>query len=97
MNFFEGRIVECGGALFFDEGPGALPVPAVWLVQPLGGTVRAHVATGRHPQVVAQVDASSRLAVGDSVPVHFDSARLHFFEPGALGKPLVEPPRAMPP
>src|SRR6202142_1587034 len=28
MNFFEGRLVEEGGRLYFDEGSGKLPVPA---------------------------------------------------------------------
>ena len=28
MNFFEGRLVDEGGRLWFDEGTGRLPVPA---------------------------------------------------------------------
>ena len=28
MNFFEGRVVDEGGRLWFDEGTGKLPVPA---------------------------------------------------------------------
>jgi len=135
MNFFEGRLVERGGRLVFDEGSGVLPVPdwaapdlaawvdraitlgvrpealsdaprarfetkdnvlpmRVWLVEPLGGTVRVHLSTGPHRDVVAQLDASHPVAVGDSVPVYFDPARITFFEPGALGRSLVAPPVA---
>ncbi|HZU82586.1 MAG TPA: sn-glycerol-3-phosphate ABC transporter ATP-binding protein UgpC [Polyangiaceae bacterium] len=134
MNFLEGRVVEQGQKLLFDEGSGVLPIPdwaagalrervgrdvtlgvrpeglsdgkrarfetadnvlpmKVWLVQPLGAAMHVHLATSRHAQIVAhiaQVDASTDFAVGDTVPIYVDLSRVHFFEPGELGKSLVE-------
>jgi multiple sugar transport system ATP-binding protein len=130
MNFFEGRLVEQDGNLFFDEGSGRVPVPAwastklrdlgvkdivlgvrpealsdaeharfvtkddalpmrVQLVQPLGDTMHVHLATSRHPQVVAHVEAFYGLSVGQTIAIHFDANRVHFFEKGDLGKALV--------
>jgi hypothetical protein len=51
--------------------------------------MHVHLATERHPHVVAHLDASGGLAVGDIVPIFLDPARLHFFEPGELGRALV--------
>jgi hypothetical protein len=52
-----------------------------------------YLATERHPHVVAHVDAYQGLAVGDVVPIHFDPARLHFFEPGELGAAIAHSAR----
>jgi ABC-type sugar transport system ATPase subunit len=59
------------------------------LIQPLGDTMHVHLATGRHPQVVAAFTAFYGLAVGDDMTVYFDPNRLHFFEKGEAGKSLV--------
>jgi multiple sugar transport system ATP-binding protein len=62
------------------------------LIQPLGDTMHIHLATGRHPQIVANLSAFSGLAVGQTLPIFFDPSRLHFFEKGELGKSLVHNP-----
>jgi multiple sugar transport system ATP-binding protein len=130
MNFFEGRIVEEAGRLYFDEGTARLPVPAwaeaalrdragtevtlgvrpealsdapharfdthhnaipmtVRLVQPLGDTMHVYLATAKHAHVVASLTAFQGLSVGDTLPIHVDLGRLHFFDKGELGKSLV--------
>jgi multiple sugar transport system ATP-binding protein len=133
MNFLDGKLVESGGRLMFDEGSAKLPVPAwaqealrahtgrdvtlgvrpealsdkalarfettdnqlsmrLWMVQPLGGTMRLHLSTPHHPQIVAQVDTqqgSHAVAVGDTVPMYFDPNRIHFFETGGMGRVLA--------
>ncbi|MGD0674517.1 MAG: sn-glycerol-3-phosphate ABC transporter ATP-binding protein UgpC [Polyangiaceae bacterium] len=61
----------------------------VWLVQPLGGSMHLHLATARHDKIVAHVDAFQGLSVGDTLAIHFDSGRLHFFENGELGRSIV--------
>jgi multiple sugar transport system ATP-binding protein len=129
MNFFNGRLVDEGGRLLFDEGTGKLPIadahapglrayagrevvfgirpeaiaPAasarftpttgqlamkVWLVQPLGAQMDVHLATARHKNVIAHVDAATRAAVDDTIPVAFDMPRAHFFEPDEPGKKI---------
>ena len=132
MNFFNGKLVEEGGKLYFDEGTGKLPVAAwateqlkphvgkdvvmgvrpesmadakharfktdaayalkmrVTLVQPLGDKMDVYVATDKHPKSVAHVDAFSGVQVGDTVDMHFDMGRVHFFEPGEIGPKLAE-------
>jgi multiple sugar transport system ATP-binding protein len=131
MNFFEGRVIEEAGKLYFDEGSGKLPLPdwaspalrehagtdvvlgvrpealsdersarfersegaalsmKVRLIQPLGDTMHVHLATSRHPQIVADLRAFYGLSVGETIPIYFDPSRLHFFERGELGKSLV--------
>ena len=62
------------------------------MVQPLGGTMRLHLSTPHHPQIVAQVDTqqgSHAVAVGDTVPMYFDPNRIHFFETGGMGRVLA--------
>jgi multiple sugar transport system ATP-binding protein len=133
MNFLDGKLVESGGRLMFDEGSAKLPVPAwaqevlrahagrditlgvrpealsdkalarfettdnhlsmrLWMVQPLGGTMRLHLSTPNHPQIVAQVDTqqgSHAVAVGETVPMYFDPNRVHFFETAGMGRVLA--------
>jgi multiple sugar transport system ATP-binding protein len=73
-----------------DTG-GALQM-MVQLVQPLGDRMDVQLATATHPRIVAQVDADSGLSVGDSLPIHFDLGRLHFFEAEGDGKALASAP-----
>jgi multiple sugar transport system ATP-binding protein len=130
MNFFDGRLVEEGGRLLFDEGTGKLPIserhvptlrpqvgremvlgvrpeaiapaatshfsvpPArldmkVWLVQPLGAQMDVHLATSRHPDVIAHVDANTKAVVGETAAIAFDMPRAHFFTPGDTGATIV--------
>jgi len=130
MNFFEGRLVDLKGRIYFDEGTSLLPVPEsavqtlrahvgeavtlgirpealsdrtharfptddcalnmdVWLVQPLGGSMHVHLATTRHRNVVAHVDAFQGLSAGDTVAIHFDPSRMHFFDSSEVGRSLA--------
>jgi multiple sugar transport system ATP-binding protein len=67
------------------------PVPmTVRLVQPLGDTMYVHLETSGRTALVAHLHASSGVLVGDTMAVHFDTNRLHFFEKGELGRSLVE-------
>jgi multiple sugar transport system ATP-binding protein len=67
MNFLEGRLVEDGGRLWFDEGTGRLPVPAR-----ATATLRAHAAAagpeltlGLRPEALAP-PAAARFATAGS-------------------------------
>jgi hypothetical protein len=66
MNFFEGRLVDEGGRLLFDEGTGKLPVPAR-----AAESLRARAATdpaivlGVRPEALAPA-ASARFAAEGS-------------------------------
>jgi multiple sugar transport system ATP-binding protein len=62
----------------------------VTLVQPLGDKMDVYVATDRHPHAVAQIDAFASVKAGDSMSVYFDLERVHFFEPGELGKRVAD-------
>ncbi len=132
MNFFDGKLVEQGGALYFDEGTGKLPVGAwakeqmkghvgkdivmgvrpesitdkgharfstdgdnflrmrVSLVQPLGDKMDVYLATDKHAHSVAHVDAFAGVQAGETLDMFFDIGRVHFFEPGEIGKKLAQ-------
>jgi multiple sugar transport system ATP-binding protein len=62
----------------------------VTLVQPLGDRMDVYLATDRHPHSVAQVQSHTGMHPGDTLPIYFDEARMHFFEPGELGTRIVE-------
>ena len=64
----------------------------VWLVQPLGDRADVYLSTPHHPRIVAQMDAAAAVAVGETVAVYVDPARLHFFAAGDDGRSLVERP-----
>ena len=67
------------------------PFPmTVRLVQPLGDTMYVHLETSDRTVLVAHLHASSGVFVGETLAVHFDPNRLHFFEKGELGRSLVE-------
>jgi multiple sugar transport system ATP-binding protein len=51
----------------------------VWLVQPLGDRADVYFSTPRQPRIVAQMDAASAVAVGETVDVYVDLSRVHFF------------------
>jgi multiple sugar transport system ATP-binding protein len=61
----------------------------VTLVQPLGHKMDVYLSTSSHPKAVAQIDSSAGVRPGDSMPVFFDMARVHFFEAGDNGVKLV--------
>jgi hypothetical protein len=48
-----------------------------------------HLATARHKNVIAHVDAHTRATIDETVPVAFDMPRAHFFRPGETGATIV--------
>jgi multiple sugar transport system ATP-binding protein len=63
MNFLEGRIVDEGGKLLFDEGTGKLPIPARSTAA-LRARAGADIVVGIRPEAIAPA-ATARLAAGD--------------------------------
>jgi multiple sugar transport system ATP-binding protein len=68
----------------------------VTLVQPLGDKLAVYLATAQHPQTVAHLDAFAGVSVGETLSVHFDEQRLHFFATGEVGVRLACNPRLSP-
>jgi multiple sugar transport system ATP-binding protein len=62
----------------------------VTLVQPLGDRMDVYLATDRHPHSVAQMQAHTGVRPGDTLAVYFDPSRVHFFEPGEMGRRIVD-------
>ncbi|HWA74934.1 MAG TPA: sn-glycerol-3-phosphate ABC transporter ATP-binding protein UgpC [Polyangiaceae bacterium] len=58
----------------------------VTLVQPLGDKMDVYLASERHPHIVAHVDAFGGIESGQLIDMFVDMARVHFFEPGEVGK-----------
>ncbi|MFO7178129.1 MAG: sn-glycerol-3-phosphate ABC transporter ATP-binding protein UgpC [Pseudomonadota bacterium] len=52
MNFFEGRLIEEGGRLWFDEGTGRLPVPG-WAKSALAAYGNREVVLGVRPEAIS--------------------------------------------
>ena len=63
----------------------------VGVVEPLGDKMDVYLSTARHPHVIAHVDAHPGLAPRQTIRVHLDLDRVHFFETGELGKNLLLP------
>jgi multiple sugar transport system ATP-binding protein len=63
----------------------------VGVVEPLGDKMDVYLSTARHPHVIAHVDAHPGLAARQTIRVHLDLDRVHFFETGDLGKNLLLP------
>jgi multiple sugar transport system ATP-binding protein len=64
----------------------------VTLVQLLGDRMDVYLATDHHPHSVAQVQAYPGVKPGDTLTIAFDPERMHFFEPGELGKRIGDNP-----
>jgi multiple sugar transport system ATP-binding protein len=64
----------------------------VTLVQLLGDRMDVYLATEHHPHSVAQVQAYPGVKPGDTLTVALDPERMHFFEPGELGKRIGDNP-----
>ena len=65
----------------------------VSLIVPLGDKLDVHLSTPKHPHIVAQLDSEAKVQLGDTLLIHFDPNRIHFFEPDENGKNLVLRPR----
>jgi multiple sugar transport system ATP-binding protein len=61
----------------------------VGVIEPLGDKMDVYLSTARHPHIIAHVDAHPGLAPRQTIPIRIDLERVHFFEPGELGKNLV--------
>jgi multiple sugar transport system ATP-binding protein len=59
------------------------------VVEPLGDKMDIYLSTSRHRHVIAHVDAHAGLVPHQTIDVHVDLDRTHFFEPGELGKNLL--------
>jgi multiple sugar transport system ATP-binding protein len=68
MNFFEGRLLDEGGRLLFDEGSGKLPVPG-WAKEALQGKVKAEVVLGLRPEAFAPVGRARFTAADSQLPM----------------------------
>lgn len=80
MNFFEGQLVEEGGALAFDEGTGRIDVPE-WARTALSARVGEKVILGVRPQAIllgGDAGLAMRVRVveylGDKMDVHLATA-----------------------
>jgi multiple sugar transport system ATP-binding protein len=61
----------------------------VGVVEPLGDKMDVYLSTTRHGHVIAHVDAHPGLSPRQTLPIHVDLGRVHFFEKGDLGKNLL--------
>jgi multiple sugar transport system ATP-binding protein len=64
----------------------------VRVFEPLGDKMDVYLSTAKHPHVVARIDAHRRLSPNQTIAVHFDRDRLHFFEMGDPGTAIVTAP-----
>jgi multiple sugar transport system ATP-binding protein len=64
----------------------------VTLVQPLGDKMDVYLASQAHPHVVAHIDAFGGVQAGENLQTFVDLARVHFFEPGEIGKRIATNP-----
>lgn len=71
------------------RGDWALPLQ-VKVVEPLGESIDLSCVTGTGRAFVARVPAGVRTSPGQSVTLHADMNRAHFFEVGEFGKCLTE-------
>jgi multiple sugar transport system ATP-binding protein len=61
----------------------------VGVVEPLGDKMDVYLSTTRHGHVIAHVDAHPGLSPRQTLQIHVDLGRVHFFEKGDLGKNLL--------
>jgi ABC-type sugar transport system ATPase subunit len=61
----------------------------VTLVQPLGSRMDVHLATPKHPHLVAQFEAFAGLEGKQALTVFVDMNRVHFFAADGAGRALV--------
>lgn len=58
------------------------------VVEPLGNDMDVYMATPLHDPVVGRVEAHAGLAIGTRANVYVDLRKVHFFEPGEIGRNL---------
>ena len=68
MNFFDGKLVEERGALYFDEGTGKLPV-ADWARAQLQSKVGQDVVLGVRPELIVDASHARFKTEGNALPM----------------------------
>jgi multiple sugar transport system ATP-binding protein len=68
MNFFNGKLVEEAGALYFDEGTGKLPV-GDWAKEQLKAHVGKDVVMGVRPELIADGSHARFQTEGNALPM----------------------------
>ncbi len=68
MNFFNGKLVEAAGQLFFDEGTGKLPV-AAWASESLKPHLGKEVVMGVRPESIADKAQARFKTEGNALPM----------------------------
>ena len=58
-------------------------------MQPLGDKMDVYLASESHPHIVAHVDAFGGINSGELAEMFVDMERVHFFEPGEVGKRIA--------
>jgi multiple sugar transport system ATP-binding protein len=58
------------------------------VVEPLGNDMDLYMGTSLHDHLVARVEATQNLTMGQEATVYVDLNKAHFFEPGATGMNL---------
>jgi len=66
----------------------------IGVVEPLGDKMDVYLSTPHHARVIAHIDAHRGLVPNETMAVHFDLDRLHFFEAGEQGTKLATAPVA---
>jgi multiple sugar transport system ATP-binding protein len=70
MNFFDGRLIDEGGRLWFDEGTGRLPVPARAAAALRGGAATdGQIVLGVRPEALAPAAAARFAVAGSALPM----------------------------
>ena len=71
-------------------GEGNVLSGRVQVVEPLGESMDVVFSTDSHAGLVARVEADREFAAGATLRLFVDLSRVHFFEPGELGRNLTE-------
>jgi multiple sugar transport system ATP-binding protein len=77
------------GAVGAGTSKGNVLSMQVGVIEPLGDKMDVYLSTTRHQHVIAHVDAHPGLAPRQTIEVQVDLDRVHFFEPGEMGKNLL--------
>ncbi|MBI5865680.1 MAG: ATP-binding cassette domain-containing protein [Planctomycetes bacterium] len=72
-----------------NSSSGAVLKARVAVVEPLGDRMDVHVGTSRHPHITCRVDARQTIREGESTTFAVEMDRVHFFEPGPMGRNIT--------
>jgi multiple sugar transport system ATP-binding protein len=74
---------------FPGGGAGFVLQARVQFVEHLGDKMDVRFTAGTHADLVAHLDANERLRADETLPLHLDPERLHFFAADGDGRALV--------